>query len=347
MRFIFFGVGAIGGCVGAWVASHYKDCYFYDQESIRNILKQKGLTVYLGGNKKSTLEHIDVQVIDKLDNISADDVIVLGVKNYSLPDVAKFIRNAIGNVSEEPIILSMANGIKNQEILPKLFKRVIYCVIGFNAWVDEPCINGYQSRGPLIIGTPDNSMKSEIKQIHDILNLGVETISTDRFQDAVYCKLVLNLTNSITTLIGLNYKDYQVDDMRLYKEIVSRTLWEGVEILKTAGFHEFHIGDMPSWNLLKLSKTLPYFIAKGMFKKKIKKMVLSSMAQDILVNKRKTNELDDINGVLIDLANKYNLKVPYNRAIYTLCKEKFENPEHFIPIKLSEIAQFIEKEKVK
>lgn len=267
MRLIFFGVGAIGGCVGAWVASHYNDCYFYDQESIRNLLKQKGLTVYLGGNKESTLEHVNVQVIDKLENISAEDVIVLGVKNYSLPEVAKFIRNTIGIVSEEPIILSMANGIKNQEILPKLFKRVVYCVIGFNAWVDELCVNGYQSRGPLIIGTPDNSMKSEMKKISEIFNLGVETIIAERFQDAVYCKIVLNLTNSITTLIGLNYKDYQVDNMRLYKEIVSNILWEGVEILKAAGFHEFHIGDMPSWNLLKLSKTLPYLIAKGMLEK--------------------------------------------------------------------------------
>lgn len=67
------------------------------------------------------------------------------------------------------------------------------------------------------------------------------------------------------------------------------------------------------------------------------------MAQDILVNKRKTNELDDINGVLIELANRYNLKVPYNRAIYKICKEKFENPEKFVPMKLAEIWQIIEK----
>jgi ketopantoate reductase len=151
----------------------------------------------------------------------------------------------------------------------------------------------------------------------------------------------------VTTLIGLNYKDYQVDNMRLYKEIVSQTLWEGVETLKAAGYHEFNIGDMPSWNLLKLSKTLPYFVAKGMFKKKIKKMVLSSMAQDVLINKRKTNELEDINGVLINLANRYNVKIPFNKAIYRICKEKFEEPEKFIPMKLSEIWQEIEKERNK
>ena len=52
----------------------------------------------------------------------------------------------------------MANGIDNQRILPKFFSKAIYCVVGYNARRDQPVVVGYQRKGPLVIGTPDNTL---------------------------------------------------------------------------------------------------------------------------------------------------------------------------------------------
>jgi ketopantoate reductase len=35
------------------------------------------------------------------------------------------------------------------------------------------------------------------------------------------------------------------------------------------------------------------------------------------------SELDTLNGHFIKLADQHRLKVPYNRAVYSLCKEHF------------------------
>jgi 2-dehydropantoate 2-reductase len=60
---------------------------------------------------------------------------VLAVKNYSLEAVARQVKDELG---DRPIVVSMANGIDNQRILPKFFTKVIYCVVGYNARRDAP-----------------------------------------------------------------------------------------------------------------------------------------------------------------------------------------------------------------
>lgn len=78
------------------------------------------------------------------------DMIITCVKNYSLENVAKMIKENLGE--NEPVIVSMANGTRNQEILPKYFKHVVYTVIVNNAYKLGPSKVGYNSRGPLIFG---------------------------------------------------------------------------------------------------------------------------------------------------------------------------------------------------
>ncbi len=70
------------------------------------------------------------------------DVIVIGVKNYNLEAIARLIK---ANAKEDVIIVSMANGIDNQQILPRYFFRMIYCIVSYNAWIDQPVTVGYNN----------------------------------------------------------------------------------------------------------------------------------------------------------------------------------------------------------
>jgi len=80
---------------------------------------------------------------------------------------------------------------------------------------------------------------------------------------------------------------------------------------------------MPSWKLMWAAANLPPFLTRGAFEKNVKKMVMSSMAQDVLQRGGADSELETLNGHFIQLADKHHLKVPYNRAVYSLCKERF------------------------
>jgi 2-dehydropantoate 2-reductase len=335
-KIVFFGAGVIGGSVAGWIAPHYDNLYLLDQGATAEALKQNGITLYLGDNPEKK-ENVKVQVLDNLDQAADAEIIVIGVKNYSLEPVAKLIK---GKTGDRPLILSMANGIVNQEILPKYFSRVVYCVVSYNGWMDKPGVIGFQKKGPLIIGTPDNRLSEEMKLIAEIFNRGVETVITPHLQDAVHCKIVINLTNSVTTLVGHKFRE--ISDPAAFQRILTNLLYEGKEIIKAAGYRECKLGGMPSWNTFWIGAKLPRFLTKPIFEKNVKKMVMSSMAQDVLQRHGQDTELESINGYIVKLAEKVGMKAPVNRTIYEMGKREFAKPG-FKPLDVKDVWSAIAK----
>ncbi|HOK82368.1 MAG: 2-dehydropantoate 2-reductase [Clostridiales bacterium] len=335
MKVIIIGAGgAIGSCLSGWLSEVSQDIYLFDKPSVSEVLKEKGITYYKQNEAK---QNVKVKVIDSLSEVENPDLIAIVVKNYSLDGVSGLIKETVkGN----PVILGLQNGVENQRILPKYFDRVVYGIIEFNAWLDEIGIVGYQNRGPFVIGTLDNGMQAELKAIAELFNKGVETIITDRITDAAYCKMVINLTNSFTTLVGMGYRD--ITNLHAFKEILTNSMYEGVKILKKMGVKEYKAHTMPTWAKIKASATLPNFITDGMFKKNLAKMVLSSMAQDIIQRKSGESELESLIGEFVSLGDRYGMDIPYNRAVYKLCKEKF-NRHPFVPMTEEEVLAEVRK----
>src|SRR5262245_42838739 len=126
---VFFGAGAVGSTVGGWVARHYDSVYFLDTGKVAEALKVRGLTLYKEGMPDSRTI-ATVKVVSDLAEV-APDVVVVAVKNYSLDGVARAIRDKLGDA---PLIVALQNGVENQTILPRYFNRVVYGIIGYNAW---------------------------------------------------------------------------------------------------------------------------------------------------------------------------------------------------------------------
>ncbi len=322
---LLIGAGAVGSTIAAWIAPHHREFYVLDQGATLEAIKQKGVFSYLQ-NAKSDGQQTPVKTVNNLAECPAPDIILVCVKNYSLGGVAQSIKAAYG---DRPIIVGLQNGIENQHILPHYFSKVIYGIISYNAWLDELGVVGYQKRGPIVLGTPDNGLQHELAQVRNLLNQGVETIITDHLQDAVLSKMIINLTNSFTTLIGFTYQP--ISDKALFQKILSQLTYEGVKISKGSGHKECKLGGMPSWLLITASAMLPQFLTRKLFEKNVKKMVLSSMAQDVIQNHRGDNELESINGYLLTLARQNNIKAPYNQAIYELCQKEFAKAD-FTPM---------------
>ena len=336
LKIVFLGAGVIGGSVGAWIAEHYDEVYFIDQGKTAKALKKSGITTYWGDEPEKKT-NVQVKVVDDLAEVKDADVVVLGVKNYSLESVAKIVKEKMG---DRPVVVGIQNGLESHRILPKYFSKVIFCVVSYNAWMDEPGIIGYQKKGPLHFGTLHNELQTEMEDVAHIFNLGVETHITNRIADAAHCKLVLNLTNSLTTLIGLKYRE--ITDRALFQKLLTNLTWEGVRIVKAAGYKESKLGGMPAWNILWMGSHLPRIITKGLFENNVKKMVISSMAQDVIQRKGKDSELESINGYILELAKKHKVPAPYNNAIYELCKIEFAK-ENFEPLDISEVWKFVKE----
>ncbi len=333
---VFFGAGAVGASIGAWVTAKNENIYFLDVGDVADRLEENGITHYQG-DKKHEKKTINVNVIRHLSEIKTPDIIAIAVKNYSLDAVSKLIKDQVG---DKPVIIGMQNGIENQTILPKYFTKVIYCIVCFNAWLDSPGVVGYQKKGPLVLGTANNELQFEMDSLVNVFNKSVETMVTLNLQNAVHSKMIINLTNSLTTLTGHTYTE--ISDQSLFQKLLTNLTYEGVKIVKGAGYNECKLGGMPSWRLIQASATLPQFITKIPFKKNVKKMVISSMAQDIIQRGSSQSELETLNGYFIDLANKHNIDIPYNKTIYDLCKTEFSKA-NFKPWDVKDIWKEVQK----
>ncbi|MCG8668665.1 MAG: 2-dehydropantoate 2-reductase [Pseudomonadales bacterium] len=332
---LIIGAGAVGSTIANWIAPHHSKLYVLDQGETLERIANNGVTAYLQNHQAEGV-NTKVKTIGNLADIAAPDYIFLCVKNYSLAPIAKTI---IEHYGKSPVIVAFQNGAENQNILPQFFDKIVYGVVCYNAWIDEPGVVGYQKHGPLVLGTPDNSLQTEMKTLQSIMGLGVETVITDHLQDAVLSKIIINLTNSFTTLVGFGYQP--VDNESLFQKVLSNLTYEGTQIARKAGYAECKLGGMPSWFLIKLSANLPQFLTRGLFRKNVAKMVVSSMAQDVIANKRGDNELESINGYLLEMADKYDVKAPYNRAMYALCREAFADP-NFKPISIEQAWEKIQ-----
>lgn len=338
-KILFIGPGAIGASVAAWVAESYPSVWMMGHGETQSALRQNGITTYDFADPERTRRTVRVATIDRPGDIGDIDIVVLAVKNYSLEAVARQVQKELG---DRPIVVSMANGIDNQRILPKFFSKVIYCVVGYNARRDAPVVVGYQRKGPLLIGTPDNKLGGELRLVQSILARGCPTEIVDRLRDAVHTKIVINLTNALDALLGRG--SVPLSNLAAYQQLLSQTLWEGIRIIRAAGYREHRIAGIPPFALLHLVAALPGWMTRPVFKRELRAMRMSSMTQDVVLRGAHDTELESITGYIVGLAAQHGVPAPYNRAIYRLGREKFH--PGFEPLRCEEVLAAVERERI-
>jgi len=336
-KILFIGPGAIGASVAAWVAETYPSVFVMGHGASQTALRANGITTYAFDQPETTRHTVCVAVVDRPGDIADVDIVVLAVKNYSLQAVARQVREDLG---DRPIVVSLANGIDNQRILPEFFSKVIYGVVGYNARRDEPVVVGYQRKGPVLIGTPDNSLRYELRFVQSILARGCPIEVTDRLLDAVHSKIVVNLTNALDALLGRGARPLL--SLGIYQQLLTQALWEGVRVVRAAGYREHRIAGMPPFALLHLVAVLPGWLTRPLFERRVSAMRMSSMTQDVMLRGAEDTELESITGYIVRLAAEHGVPVPYNRAIYRLGRERFR--PGFAPLSPEEVLAAVESE---
>ena len=317
---VLFGAGAVGGTIAGWLAPHLPGLYVVDLPKNAELLRAKGLTTYVAGDASSRAT-APVKAAASLAEAPKPDFVLVCVKNYSLDAVCRLLRDQAG---PDVPVAGFQNGVENQRILPLYFKKPIFGIVGYNAWIDEPGVVGAQRRGPLILGIRKGGPERELRELAALLGRGVRTAVTDRLEDAAYTKMIVNLANSLTTLVGHGFQP--ISDPAVFQRLMTGLAAEGVAIVRASGYREVRMEGLPSWTVMRAAAALPRFLTRPLFERNMRKMVVSSMAQDVLQRGSADSELESLNGRFIELADRAGLKAPYNRAIYELCRERFGKP---------------------
>ena len=103
-------------------------------------------------------------------------------------------------------------------------------------------------------------MGAELRLVQSILARGCPTEITDRLEDAVHTKIVINLTKALDALVGRGWRP--LSNIAVYQQLLPRTLWEGVRIIRAAGYREHRIPGIPSFALLRAMTLLPGWLLR-------------------------------------------------------------------------------------
>jgi len=337
LRITLFGAGAIGTTLAAWLTAAGHNVSLLARGGNALELKEKSIRII--NDNKVLLDDTRVRVIESLGAAEDIDLLIITVKNFHLDNCCSDIVNAIGR---NTLILGLQNGVENQTVLPQYFERVVYGIINYNAWrsistTERP--NNTQDwsvnlNGPIVLGSLSPELQPAAENLTELFSSFIHCQYSQNFHDHAHAKLVNNIANSVTTLIGNSHRDASA--LKPLQAVLTQLSHEGISTLQAAGISETRAGPLPPWRVIKLSKLLPAVLTRPIFRRKLALVGSTSMASDIIAKGKGESELESINGYLLKLADKHGVEVPYSRRLYELCQQRFsETP--FRPMTAAEL----------
>src|SRR5262245_33557127 len=200
MRILVVGTGAVGGYFGALLARGGHDVTFVARGANLAALRTTGLTVRLGAD---TLRISPVRAVEDPAAAPAPELVMVCVKSYDTPAAAASLRPVVGS---DTIVLSLQNGVENEEVLAQALglPRLMVALTRIGVELVAPATVAYSGRGTILFGEPDGRETPRARRVADALRAaGVPYELRADVLVAAWEKLAWNAGfNAVTTLTG-------------------------------------------------------------------------------------------------------------------------------------------------
>jgi 2-dehydropantoate 2-reductase len=246
-----YGVGAIGGWIGARVAQQPDvQLSAVARGATLQALQSKGLVLSQG----ETTLHAQVQADDNPQRLGLQDLVVLAVKAPALQNVATHIGPLIG---PDTVVLTAMNGVPwwflqgfggehantpLQSVDPEGWiahaighPHIVGGVVHASCAIDAPGQVRHHFGNSLIVGEPSGQVTPRVKALHTLLSeSGFDTTLSEHIQQDIWYKLWGNMTvNPVSALTGAT-TDKIMDDP-LVVGFISRVMLEARSIGERIG----------------------------------------------------------------------------------------------------------------
>lgn len=219
MKVTIYGVGAIGGWLGALLAQAGVAVSAVARGRTLQVLKQDGLTLHQDG---STVR-VRVAATDNPKTLGVQDVVVIAVKAPSLLEVSHAIGPLLG---PNTVVLTAMNGLPwwffegikgplsgarlesvdpGGQIANSIpIQHVVGCVVHSSCKLDSPAVVRHHAGKTLYIGEPGGGLSARVGRLVDVLRrAGCDAQASDFIQSPAWYKLWGNVTiNPISALTG-------------------------------------------------------------------------------------------------------------------------------------------------
>lgn len=218
MRVLYVGSGAVNICLAGWMHSAVSETQFLVRLVTNPLIKTGSFSCLLPGDETS--KAYSCKAFASLEGIDHPDLIVVGVKNYSLPDVLDKIESEFGN---EVPVMSVLNGVEHINQISSRFNNAIFATIVFNAYRKSPT-EAVAVGSSLGLSAINPKTKSFV-EVHQILKEKTGVSLIEKPKDAALCKLIINLGNALLTITG--FHDNRDRELNILQKLTAEILNEG------------------------------------------------------------------------------------------------------------------------
>ena len=290
MKIVIFGAGALGSLIGGLLSIN-NDVLFVGREKHIRVIEKEGLKI------KGITEGIFYPKT-RYDG-SRYDLVILTTKAYDTGTATRQIMKKFGKIP----ILSLQNGLKNEEIIAEIVgkENAIGGITSHGVTFSKDGEIFHAGKGETVIGELDGKVSKRIKEICRIFNeAGIETRISRNIAKEIWKKTIINCAiNTITSI--LKCKNGEILKNKYALTLLEKICMECIEVAKAEGIEIKE-------NIFRKVKEVASKTANN----------YSSMLQDIMKGKR--TEIEEINGEIIKIAKKNKMKACINETLYFLIK---------------------------
>jgi len=315
VKTVIAGAGAIGAYIGALMSRQGGEVVLFARGPHYRAMKENGVRIQSADDDFV----VRPEIVDDLEKAGKADVVFLGVKAHSLPDLAPKLRPLIG---ESTIFVSTQNGIpwwyfqkhggeldgaRLERIDPGGAisnvidaGRVIGSIVYFATEVSEPGVIRHIEGNRISLGEPDGSRSDRIRALADsLVKAGFRAPITTRIRPEIWVKLLGNMSfNPISALTGATLAGIARDPDVFV--LVKNMMLEAQEVANRIDI-EFPI-------------TIEQRIAGA---EKVGEHK-TSMLQDLEMGR--PLELEALVGSVLELGGRLGIDMPHTRTVYACTK---------------------------
>ena len=295
MKIAVIGAGGVGGYYGAKLAHAGYNVTLVARGEHLNAIERNGLKV------KSILGDFhakDVSVTNSISKLNAPDLVILGVKAWQVPDVAKELATVI---TPNTVVLPLQNGVMAAEELSQHLNpsNVLGGLCRIISKIDSPgVINHFGIKPAIVFGEINGSITPRVALIKEVFDKAEidSKASTDITAD-LWMKFISICVSGLLAVSKTNYGELTTTPET--RELMIDLLTEVYTLSQRIGVK------IPESFLGKTIAFIDSYPPES----------TSSLTRDVWEGK--PSEIDYQNGTVVKLGLKHNVPTPVNQFVYS------------------------------
>jgi 2-dehydropantoate 2-reductase len=315
MRVGILGAGSIGAYVGGRLVAAGVPVTMVGRAALAEAVAATGLRLTDLAGFDVTLPPDRVPVATEARVLADCDVILVTVKALDTRTAGEKLA-AIAR--PDALVVSLQNGVHNREVLAAALggqQTVAPGMVNFNVLRRGPAHLHQGTSGRLVVAALPDGREQAI--VTALTAAGLPTVARGDIERVLWGKLLVNLNNSINALSGIPLL-LQLRQ-RGYRRAMAACVREGLTVLRAAAIKPWLDAPLPpAWlpSLLELPDWLFTRVARPFLA--VDPNARSSMWEDL--QRGRATEIDLLNGEIVKLGARVNVKTPYNSRVIEMIK---------------------------